>query len=315
MAFGGTRTYHRMTCAIEDAGFVIQDCIMWLYGSENKTVLKPSYEPIVLAYKPGGKRTMQVDECRVGMGPSPAIQRREVARRTGNTPGRPGEYGSTIVNRITPEAYMADRPGEAIGRWPANICHDGSDEVVSAFPELGKSTGGRIANISHTSEIYGGGKGLGQRHLTADDVRGDPGYGDTGSAARFFYSSKDSPKGRWPANICHDGSDEVVSAFPESAGQQGDVRGTEPSVCFSGVRGGPKGRHIFDARKDSGSAARFFYSSKGDDSTAKPVNLIRWLVRLVTPLGGIVLDPFAVSGSTGEAVFAEQRNAILIDTV
>jgi site-specific DNA-methyltransferase (adenine-specific) len=70
VVFGGTRTYHRMACAIEDAGFVIQDCIMWLYGSgfpKRRDMLKPAYEPIVLAYKPGGKRTMQVDECRIGL--------------------------------------------------------------------------------------------------------------------------------------------------------------------------------------------------------------------------------------------------------
>jgi site-specific DNA-methyltransferase (adenine-specific) len=68
VVFGGTRTYHRMACAIEDAGFVIQDCIMWLYGSgfpKRRDMLKPAYEPIVLAYKPGGKRTMQMDECRI----------------------------------------------------------------------------------------------------------------------------------------------------------------------------------------------------------------------------------------------------------
>lgn len=68
VAFGGTRTYHRMACAIEDAGFVIEDCLMWLYATgfpKRRDMLKPAYEPIVLAYKPGGKRTMQVDECRI----------------------------------------------------------------------------------------------------------------------------------------------------------------------------------------------------------------------------------------------------------
>jgi site-specific DNA-methyltransferase (adenine-specific) len=93
VVFGGTRTYHRMACAIEDAGFVIQDCIMWLYGSgfpKRRDMLKPAYEPIVLAYKPGGKRTMQVDECRIGTDDKPhgggntrAIASRNLIKRKG----------------------------------------------------------------------------------------------------------------------------------------------------------------------------------------------------------------------------------------
>lgn len=68
VVFGGTRTHHRVWSAIEDAGFVIQDTIMWMFGSgfpKRRDMLKPAFEPICLAYKPGGKRTMQVDECRI----------------------------------------------------------------------------------------------------------------------------------------------------------------------------------------------------------------------------------------------------------
>src|SRR5271170_1372951 len=68
LAFGGARTHHRIWCAIEDAGFVIQDTIMWLYGQgfpKGRTQLKPAFEPICVAYKPGGKRDLQIDECRI----------------------------------------------------------------------------------------------------------------------------------------------------------------------------------------------------------------------------------------------------------
>lgn len=127
--------------------------------------------------------------------------------------------------------------------------------------------------------------------------------------------------GRWPANLIHDGSDEVIAAFPESDGQQGDVTGKEPSsltnLCYSDFGGRP----ATQKRGDTGSAARFFYSSKADADdrigskhpTVKPVDLIRYLVRLVTPPGGTVLDCFAGTGTTGEAAWREGFNAILIE--
>lgn len=131
--------------------------------------------------------------------------------------------------------------------------------------------------------------------------------------------------GRWPANIVHDGSDEVVGAFPEAGGAFAPVTGKEPTGHgFSGnVYGAPgkQGRQGSDQRDGGGSAARFFYSAKADAGdrlgskhpTVKPVDLMRWLVRLVTPPGGVVLDPFAGTGSTGEAAYLEGFRAVLIE--
>lgn len=127
--------------------------------------------------------------------------------------------------------------------------------------------------------------------------------------------------GRWPANIVHDGSDEVVSAFPTASGQQrsvGPQHGAKTSVhCYGDF--GPRGQ--CDPRGDGGSAARFFYSAKADANdrigskhpTVKPVDLMRWLVRLVTPPGGTILDPFAGTGTTGEAAFREGFQAVLVE--
>jgi len=129
--------------------------------------------------------------------------------------------------------------------------------------------------------------------------------------------------GRWPANVIHDGSDEVIAAFPDSKGQQGDVRGNEPSHTGDAntVAYGEYGRVPFGKRNDSGSASRFFYTAKADAEdrfgskhpTVKPVDLMQWLVRLVTPKGGTVLDPFAGTGTTGEAAIREGMNCILIE--
>ena len=121
-------------------------------------------------------------------------------------------------------------------------------------------------------------------------------------------------QGRWPANLIHDGSDEVIQLFPESKGQQGAVKGTEPSSKTANAFGEFSARSAFTPRNDSGSAARFFYCAKAskkdrDESnthpTVKPTDLMAYLCRLVTPKGGTVLDPFMGSGSTGKAALQE----------
>lgn len=213
LAFGGTRTYHRLTCAVEDAGFEIRDCLLWLYGTGfpkgQETNLKPAYEPIILARRHGRKvLPLMVNECRIPCdGGSPSQARRESARRTGNTPGRPGEYRSTIEDRTSPERYMQKRDGESLGRYPANVLYDGSSNVVDMLNNA----------IGHT---------------------------------RFFYCAKASGNDRGDNN-------------------------THPTV--------------------------------------KPLALMRWLVRLVCPPGGLVLDPFGGSGTTGVAALTEGRRCLLIE--
>jgi len=121
-------------------------------------------------------------------------------------------------------------------------------------------------------------------------------------------------QGRFPANLIHDGSDEVVSLFPQARGQQGAVTGAEPSSKTANADGDFAGRAPSQPRGDSGSAARFFYCAKaskadrGADNkhpTVKPTDLMCYLCRLVTPPGGVVLDPFMGSGSTGKAAIRE----------
>lgn len=128
-------------------------------------------------------------------------------------------------------------------------------------------------------------------------------------------------EGRWPANLIHDGSDEVVSAFPDAPGAQRVVDERFEPKTGTAVYGdyGPRPEAV--PRGDCGSAARFFYSAKADASdrigsrhpTVKPVDLMRYLVRLVTPPGGTVLDPFAGTGTTGEAAWREGFSSVLIE--
>ena len=140
------------------------------------------------------------------------------------------------------------------------------------------------------------------------------------------FAAKPGPRGgdslgRWPANLIHDGSEEVLAAFPDAPGSMGVVRGNEASNPTSNVYGAFARQPSKVPRGDEGSAARFFYTAKADahdrlgskHPTVKPLDLMQWLVRLVTPKGGTVLDPFAGTGTTGEAAWREGMRAILIE--
>jgi site-specific DNA-methyltransferase (adenine-specific) len=132
--------------------------------------------------------------------------------------------------------------------------------------------------------------------------------------------------GRWPANVIHDGSAEVLAAFPDSLGGPGGGQSGKDSpgargVYEGGYSTGGTGTRADRATHNTGSAARFFYTAKADADdrlgskhpTVKPLDLMQYLVRLVTPPGGLVLDPFAGTGTTGEAAFREGMRAVLIE--
>ena len=155
--------------------------------------------------------------------------------------------------------------------------------------------------------------------------------------------SQQHDHGRWPANLIHDGSSDVVAAFPQAKGQQGALTGSEPSSKTANTFGEFAGRASSAPRGDTGSAARFFYAAKASKKdrdeglesfvaaktndgravdadnayqrgaslrqnihpTVKPTDLMAYLCRLVTPPGGVVFDPFMGSGSTGKAALRE----------
>lgn len=146
---------------------------------------------------------------------------------------------------------------------------------------------------------------------------GNPEQWRTGNGADF---ASGSDAGRWPANVVHDGSEEVLAGFPD-AKAGGNIESSVPSDKTGTIFGKFTGRFDNTTYGDAGSAARFFYSAKADADdrlgskhpTVKPVDLMQWLVRLVTPKGGLVLDPFAGTGTAGEAAFREGMRCILIE--
>jgi site-specific DNA-methyltransferase (adenine-specific) len=242
-AFGAPKNFGFMQYAISQAGFEVRDVLAWLFGSgfpksHNAgngwgTALKPAYEPIIMARKPligtvaenvreHGTGALNIDGCRVGT--------------DGGTKGCDAGPSNGILGDGLNGSFGKPVPG--LGRWPANVIHDGSDEVVGAFPicDSPRANGNPNERTKGTNGMFRAGDGV------AD-------YRDTGSAARFFYTAK------------ADSDDRLGSKHP----------------------------------------------------TVKPVDLMQWLVRLVTPKGGLVLDPFAGTGTTGEAAFREGMRAILIE--
>ncbi len=174
LAFGGSRTFHRLTTIVEKAGFEIRDHIMWLHGQgfpKSKASLKPSYEPIVLARKPIGKvRPLAIDACRVGID---IIEQKRANRRNQDN----GWHFKGTHNS-----------GVKVGRWPANLIFD--QDVAALLDSQARNVGGGFGtqNRSDGNGIYGKFSGATNGKLV--------GYGDDGGASRFFYCAKASQKER-----------------------------------------------------------------------------------------------------------------------
>ena len=205
LAFGGARTSHRLSCAIEDAGWELRDTLMWVYGSgfpKSKnldgdwegwgTALKPAWEPIILARKPlcgtvaqnvqqHGTGALNIDGCRIDAEPrrieNYASEGGQGCMSHGHG-GGPGHAGKPRDARI-----------ETAGRWPANVIHDGSGEVVGLFPDSNGSGRARTLKRGERDDGWG-----------MSDEPGELRDAGTGSAARFFYCAKASKKDREDGN-------------------------------------------------------------------------------------------------------------------
>lgn len=329
VAFAATKGYHRMACAVEDAGFEVRDSILnivdpdepvrlfmeslsrdqleaffrcieesefggllaWVFGTgfpkpHNldgeyegwSSALKPAFEPILLARKPllgsipanmllFGTGAINIDGCRVPIGDEifdGGGQSRNGVRASTHHEGYRRPWMSDPEAVAAHQSRLVENIERArkLGRWPANVVHDGSAAVIRAFPE---SDGARAAvkpsSGRKTQQILGNFK---------ENSDSTP-RGDSGSAARFFYSAKAT----------------------------GGERIFECRQC---------GAHTI-GRPDCGHDPEKFRTHP----TVKPIDLMRWLVRLIMPPGGLVLDPFAGTGTTGAAARAEGMDTLLIE--
>jgi len=319
LSFGGTRTYHRIACAIEDAGFEVRDMVEWVYGSgfpksrnipldmdkmeghgnrghriavanrhhpdgtlepngeilpayipktENAikwngwgTALKPAHEPICMARKPLAEKTVAENVLKHGTG---GINIDE-SRVESNEKIEQGRYGRGLANSTS--YHNGLKPTERTyqsARFPANLIHDNSEEVRECFPETKSSKG------SFKAEDY-------EEHETSTNfTRGDfNGRGDSGNASRFFKSIIYQPKAsKGERNKGCEGLEEKIATARMNSSEFRYEEGREPT---------PRAEQSVN---------------RNNHPTVKPIALMEYLIKMVTPSGGIVLDPFAGSGST-----------------
>jgi DNA modification methylase len=335
VAFGGTRTYHRLACAIEDAGWEIRDCLSWLYGSgfpkshdvskaidkaagaerevvgerilsndirgnssngkgisgprKNKepfvqvitaaatdlarqwhgwgTALKPAWEPIILARKPLAG-TVAANVAQYGTGGINV----DGCRIEGKLDGDPNRFAKTNGGEFV--AFSKSAPVvRSEGRWPANVCLD--DEAA----ELLDAQSGERKSSFHSGPRGTRPRGMGETgEHGGDPMPNGPTYGDCGGASRFFYTAKASRRER----------EAGLERMPKKRAAMLNAMGDNPPESIDPV------------------SERFTTSPAANvHPTVKPIALMRWLCRLVTPPGGRILDPFTGSGSTGCAAVLE----------
>lgn len=309
-AFGGTRTFHRMACAIEDAGWELRDTLMWVYGSGfpkshngewGGTALKPAWEPIVLARKPlsgtveanwkeHGTGALNIDGCRIGYendAPNPATNPLHRAQGGYKHAGNDDSGSTSFTVKGQGEPSIAS----PLGRWPANLLHDGSDEVLACFPNAPGQQGDLTGNEPSRPAKNTYGEYNGRREFKArrdGEASADRRYTEAGAtnfaplpgvrreatnAARFFYCAK-------------------ADRADRNAGCDGMAE--KPLLWSSGAQ-----------NPGSFQAAGTKRASENNHPTVKPTDLMRWLCRLLTPAGGLILDPFCGSGSTGRGALAD----------
>ena len=285
LAFGGTRTFHRLVVAIEDAGWEIRDCLMWVYGSGfpksldvSKAIDKAAgaERELVERVRPDGKAAGQTCSGFVGGSQSPQLKRDD-APATEAAKAWQG-WGTTLKPAYEP-IIMARKP--LTGTVAANVLRHGTGAI--------NVDGCRVAGA----------------------LEGDPNrFAKTNGGS--FNAFTDAPvvraEGRWPANVLHDGSDEVIGLMPDAArffycakaskadrdeGCAGLDAHKQDETRNEGDPGG-------DNPRNRGAGER-----SNHHPTVKPTDLMRYLCRLVTPSGGTVLDPFMGSGSTGKAATLE----------
>lgn len=342
IAFSGDRTYHHMATAIDAAGFEIRHSLLNVIASD--TAVSKFMDSLSEEQTRAFLRCIEESEFGGMMAycyGSGFPKAHDVAKGIDRMLGVDREVvgTETLVNDMRNSRHQkAGRNGE--GATPYER------EVTVATSELAKAwTGWKSALKPAFEPICLARKPLEESSIAANvvkhgvgalnidgcriDAEKVTGWGGSAGGSRERVctpGNKDGAprpvQGRFPANVITDGSEEVFNAFPDTGGAQSAVTGAEPSPASDGTVTGKRERVASAApRNDTGSAARFYYAPKadGDDRlgsnhpTIKNQDLIRYLVRLITPKGGTVLDPFAGTGTTGAAAYWEGCNAILIE--
>jgi hypothetical protein len=318
LAFAGTRTQHRMAVRIEDAGFEIRDMIAWCYGSG----FPKSMDISKAIDKAAGAERTEVVGSKLGRPGMAKDGRNQSFDGSVNTYGSGGTLATDITAPATPEAQQWAGWGTALkpALEPITVARKPFSGTVAANV-LAHGTGGINVDgcrVGTDDKLGGGMVSMGRPKASEGWDRPwmhDPEVTERKKIEAASKVAAAEALGRWPANLIHDGSDEVVGLFQVTVPGGGFKQGMVQHSRTFNVAKGVKAERVRDAwQPDTGSAARFFYTAKAsrDDRsdgnthpTVKPTDLMRYLCRLVTPPGGVVLDPFMGSGSTGKAATLE----------
>jgi site-specific DNA-methyltransferase (adenine-specific) len=307
LAFSGTRTYHRMTCAIEDAGFEIRDQIQWIYGQG----FPKSYNISKGIDKINGKKRESI------LVPTKKGNRKLNKGEKSITFSTDTHAGYTDISLpISEDAQKWNGWGTALkpGNEPICIARKPITEKTVSLNVLKWGTGGLNIDgcrIELNGEI-----------VPINKLENWSGFGEE---IKPNYEQEFNNKGRFPANVIFD--EESGKLLDEQSGNRSSGKSNNNAKVgeiSNGITPMRRGKLI--SRNDSGGASRFFYCVKAskkeknlgliektEHTTVKPIDLMRYLCKLVTPKNGIVLDPFMGSGSTGIGANLEEFGFIGIE--
>lgn len=311
LAFAGTRTYHRMASGVEDAGFEIRDCIAWMYGSGfpksldvSKAIDKAAgAEREVIANKHRSLLASSMYANDAGGGYKEDFS---ITAPATNAARKWSGWGTALKPAFEP-VVVARKP--LIGTVAQNVLEHGTGAINVDGCRIGWAYDGEADEVDQRSapntRAYGKPQG--------DNI------GPRGGAVNIHTA------GRWPANVTLD--EDAAAMLDEQSGISTSTAtaGRNGQDAASATWGLARTDDCVRGHNDSGGASRFFYTAKASKKdrntngannthpTVKPTTLMRWLIRLVTPPGGIILDPFGGSGSTGVAARAEGVRCILIE--
>jgi DNA modification methylase len=307
IAFGGSRTWHRIASAIDEAGFEIRDSLVWLYGSG----FPKSHDVSKGLDKQAGAKREVVGERRKAQSHAQTDGRFDTSAVYN---GRAPDYGG--VQRITAPATDAAKQWDGWG----TALKPAMELICLARKPL-------VGTVAANVQRYG----VGAINVDGCRVSGDGNTTrdrDAGNRSREQYrtgttvgSHIPTNVGRWPANVCLD--EEAAALLDEHSGDRPNPGSPGRQIAYpsKGVTGWADGKPQGPLYFDTGGASRFFYTAKASQAerqgathpTVKPVSLMRWLCRLVTPPNGHILDPFAGTGTTRLAALAEGFRVTLIE--
>ena len=319
LAFSGSRTYHRMAVAIEDAGFEIRDQVMWLYGS-------------------GFPKSMNIGKAldkklgneRIKTGEKKTHSNKGIKQSEQRTAIGAGAFGQEVEEDLTVGTTEWEGWGTALkpAHEPLVLARKPISENSVVDNVLKHRTGGiniddcRVegndANYPDSNPVMNGGKYAqnenAKRKMVVRKTRTDDSVFNNGNssfrAEGTLYADAD-PRGRFPSNIMHDGSDSIKELFEDksryfycaktSKVERNQGLDNLPTKKASSMPGRRNPDDMKDSKIDNDVTGRFVTEKKNIHPTVKPIKLMKYLCRLITPKGGTVLDPFMGSGSTGIA--------------